>query len=61
MVRTIFWGNDVKGYPSLIIIMLFLGGVQLMVLGVIGEYLGRAYEEAKQRPIYLVKGIWKEK
>ena len=61
LVRTLFWGNDVKGYPSLIIIMLFLGGVQLMVLGVIGEYLGRAYEETKQRPLYLVKDVWKEK
>ncbi len=61
LIRTLFFGNDVKGYPSLIIIMLFLGGVQLMVLGVIGEYLGRAYEETKQRPLYLVRGVWKDK
>ena len=60
LIRTLFFGNDVKGYPSLIIIMLFLGGVQLMVLGVIGEYLGRAYEETKQRPLYLVRSVWKE-
>ena len=60
LIRTLFFGNDVKGYPSLIIIMLFLGGVQLMVLGVIGEYLGRTYEETKQRPLYLVRSVWKE-
>ena len=59
LIKTLFFGNDVKGYPSLIIIMLFLGGVQLMVLGVIGEYLGRTYEETKQRPLYLIKDIWR--
>jgi glycosyltransferase involved in cell wall biosynthesis len=58
LVRTLIYGNPVKGYPSLIVIVLFLGGVQLMALGVIGEYLGRTYEETKQRPIYLVRQKW---
>lgn len=58
LFRTLIYGNPVKGYPSLIIILLFLGGVQLMALGVIGEYLGRTYEESKQRPIYLIRRKW---
>lgn len=51
------YGNAVKGYPSLLVAVLFIGGVQLLALGVIGEYLGRLYEESKQRPIYLIRSI----
>lgn len=51
---TLLHGNPVPGYPSLLVIVLFLGGIQLMSLGIIGEYLGRMFDEAKRRPLYLV-------
>lgn len=58
IVRTLIYGIDVPGYASLMVVVLFLGGVQLVSLGIIGEYLGRTYDEVKQRPIYLVNQVY---
>lgn len=52
--RTLVYGNPVAGYPSLLVVVLFLGGIQLMSLGVMGEYLGRMFDETKRRPLYLI-------
>ena len=54
LVRTLVYGADVPGFPSIIISVMLLAGVQLISLGVLGEYLGRVYEEVKARPLYLV-------
>ena len=60
VLRTLVFGIDLPGYASLMTAVLFLGGVQLLGLGVLGEYLGRVFEEVKQRPLYLVRERWNQ-
>jgi len=54
VVRAAIWGDPVSGYPSLMSVILFLGGIQLLALGIIGEYLGIVFSETKKRPVYYI-------
>lgn len=55
IIRTVIFGVDVRGYASIMAAVLCMGGIQLISLGIIGEYLGRIYKEAKQRPLYIIQ------
>ena len=57
VVRTIVFGTNLAGYPSTIAVILFLGGAQLLSLGIIGEYVGRIFNETKDRPLYLIEEL----
>lgn len=57
VIRTLIFGIDIPGYSSIFVSVLFLGGIQIMGIGVLGEYLGRVYMEVKQRPVYLIREI----
>ena len=54
---TLIFGSDVPGYPSLMVVTLLLGGIQLVTFGVLGEYVGRIFTESKHRPLYLIQDI----
>jgi glycosyltransferase involved in cell wall biosynthesis len=55
--KTLVFGDPVPGYPSLMVVILFLGGTQLACIGILGEYLGRMFDESKGRPLYFVKDV----
>ncbi|CAM3513726.1 glycosyltransferase [Rouxiella silvae] len=55
ILTTLFYGNPVRGYPSLLVSVLFLGGVQLIGIGILGEYIGRIYNEVKNRPKFILR------
>ena len=55
MIKTLIWGEKVQGFPTLLVTILFLGGIQLLSLGVIGEYIGRIFNETKNRPAYIAR------
>ena len=59
IIRTLIFGVDVPGYASLLVVSLFFGSLQLISLGIIGEYLGRIYFESKQRPLYIIRKSYK--
>ena len=62
ILEKLIWGIDVPGYATMIVLTLLLGGIQLLCIGIIGEYVGRTFEQSKDRPIYIAKEIltWEE-
>ena len=61
IAKTLLFGGDVPGYASLLTVILFLGGIQLIGMGILGEYIGRIYAESKQRPLYIVRRNYSKK
>lgn len=59
--KAIIWGDPIQGFPTLVVLILFLGGIQLLSIGILGEYLGRVFNESKHRPVYIVREYNDEK
>lgn len=57
VIQKLVFGNDVPGYPTIIVLILLIGGIQLTVMGIIGEYLAKVHIEVKGRPIYIAKEV----
>ncbi len=55
VIKTLLWGDPVAGYPSLMSVVLFIGGIQLFTIGILGQYLAKTYLETKRRPVYIIK------
>ena len=55
LVKTLFWGDAVSGFPTLIVLILLLGGLQLLSLGIIGKYIAKIFLETKKRPNYIIR------
>lgn len=61
VIRTLIWGDPVAGWPSMVCVILFMGGIQLLCMGIMGEYLSKTYLESKHRPIYIIRSSSYEK
>lgn len=55
IIRALLFGDTTSGWPSMVTIVLFIGGVQLLCIGIIGKYLGKIFLETKKRPVYIIK------
>ena len=60
LVRTLIFGHDIPGYASLFVAVTFLGGLQLIGIGIVGEYVGRTYIESKRRPPFVVRRVYRQ-